>query len=69
MKPNAPTRHVAVRMDEAVVARIDALIPSLSTPWHEATRSDALRSLVLVGLDKMKNDRETAPVTHARGAR
>jgi hypothetical protein len=66
MKPNPPTRHVAVFLDEAIVARVDALIPGLSTPWNKATRASALRSLVLLGLDKTENDRETAPVPRLR---
>jgi hypothetical protein len=66
VKSRHPTRHVAVRLDDTIMTRIDALIPSLSTPWHEATRSDALRSLVHLGLDKMKNGHETAPASRLR---
>jgi hypothetical protein len=42
--------HVAVRLDADTVARVDALAPTLSTAWHTATRSDALRYLILEGL-------------------
>lgn len=45
-----PNRHVAVRLDESTLARIDALIPTLSTPWRQARRSDVLRALILTGL-------------------
>jgi hypothetical protein len=43
-------QRVAVRLDAETVARVDALIPGLSTPWHTAKRSDALRMLILAGL-------------------
>jgi hypothetical protein len=45
------TRHVAVRLDEQTLARVDALIPMLSTPWREAKRSDVLRALIHAGLE------------------
>ena len=44
--------HVAVRLDEATIARIDALIPQLSTDWLQVTRSDVLRSLLLRALEE-----------------
>jgi hypothetical protein len=40
---------VSVRLDPEQVAQVDALIPVLSTPWHGATRSDALRAVVIHG--------------------
>jgi hypothetical protein len=42
--------HVAVRIDDATLAAVDALAPTLSTPWRTAKRSDALRYLILEGL-------------------
>jgi hypothetical protein len=45
------TKHVAVRLDEQTLVRVDALIPSLSTPWRTARRSDVLRALILSGLE------------------
>jgi hypothetical protein len=53
-----PSHHIAVRLDEAVVERIDALLPQLSAPWHEATRSDALRLLLGKGLELAARDPE-----------
>jgi len=51
------TQHVAVRLDDETIARVDALIPLLSTPWRRARRSDVLRALILAGLDyHAKND-------------
>lgn len=44
-------KHVAVRLDAETVARIDALLPGLSTAWFKAKRSDALRAVILAGLD------------------
>lgn len=44
-------RHVAVRLDEQTLARVDALIPALSTPWRRARRSDVLRALIHAGLE------------------
>jgi hypothetical protein len=45
------TKHVAVRLDEQTLVRVDALIPSLSTPWRKAKRSDVLRALIHAGLE------------------
>jgi hypothetical protein len=45
------TKHVAVRLDEQTLARVDALIPALSTPWRHAKRSDVLRALIHTGLE------------------
>jgi hypothetical protein len=45
------TKHVAVRLDEQTLARVDALIPGFSTPWHPAKRSDVLRALIHAGLE------------------
>jgi hypothetical protein len=45
------TKHVAVRLDEQTLARVDALIPDFSTPWHPAKRSDVLRALIHAGLE------------------
>ena len=48
-----PRPHIAVRADEDVVARIGALIAVLSMPWRKATRSDALRVVLLIGLARL----------------
>jgi hypothetical protein len=45
------SRHVAVRIDAPTLARVDALIPGLSSAWHTAKRSDALRFVIGEGLD------------------
>lgn len=44
------TRHVAVRLEEEVLSKVDALIPKFSKPWRTAKRSDVLRALIVAGL-------------------
>jgi hypothetical protein len=46
-----PRGHVAVRLDEPTIARLDALLPLYALPGRDATRSDALRAVVLAGLE------------------
>ncbi len=46
-----PRGHVAVRLDEATIARLDALLPLYALPGRDATRSDGLRAVILAGLD------------------
>lgn len=52
------TAHVAVRLDEETLARIDALAAKLSTEWHDATRSEALRLLIGEALARLEGDPE-----------
>ena len=52
-----PAHHVSVRLDDALIARIDALVPHLSKD-RRATRSDALRLVLLTALDKAEKDPE-----------
>ena len=47
----APKGHVAVRLNEATIARLDALLPMYTLPGRAATRSDGLRAVILAGLD------------------
>ncbi len=46
-----PRGHVAVRLDEATIARLDALLPLYALPGRDATRSDGLRAVILAGLE------------------
>ncbi len=46
----SPRGHVAVRLDEATIARLDALLPLYALPGRDATRSDGLRAVILAGL-------------------
>jgi hypothetical protein len=50
-----PGCHVAMRLSAVQLVRVDALIPSLSTPWFTASRSDVLRALVETGLPILEN--------------
>jgi hypothetical protein len=43
--------HVAVRLDPATIARLDALLPLYALPGRSPTRSDGLRAVILAGLD------------------
>ncbi len=43
-------KHLSVRIEGAVLVRLDALLPSLSTPWYRAKRSDAIRFILAAGL-------------------
>jgi hypothetical protein len=45
-----PKPHVAVRLDEAAVARGEAVRLRLSNEWRDATVSETYRMLVLVGI-------------------
>lgn len=56
----SPKDHVAVRLDGATLARIDALKEVLSTAWHEATRSDVLRAVILTGLENLEHEHRAA---------
>ena len=48
---------VAVELDEATVARLDALVPRLSED-RPMTQSDVLRAVLLMALDKAEKDPE-----------
>jgi hypothetical protein len=43
--------HVAVRLDPATIARLDALLALYALPGRTATRSDGLRAVILAGLE------------------
>src|SRR5690348_2094012 len=43
--------HVAVRLDPATIARLDALLPLYLLPGRTPTRSDGLRAVILAGLE------------------
>jgi hypothetical protein len=54
----AKTKHIAVRLNSDTVARVDALVPGLSSAWHKAKRSDAIRYLILAGLAAVEGQAE-----------
>ena len=43
--------NVAVRLDPATLARLDALLPLYALPGRPPTHSDGLRAVILAGLD------------------
>ncbi len=49
-EPRAPKGHVAVRLDQPTIDRIDALLPLYELPGREPRRSDALRGVLVAGL-------------------
>lgn len=53
-----PSHHVAVRLSATQLARVDALIPLLSSPWYTASRSDAMRAVIETGLPIVENAKE-----------
>lgn len=53
--------HAAVRLDPADMARVDALIPNMSTRDIKAKRSDVLRALILGSLPTFEKDHGIMP--------
>jgi hypothetical protein len=49
--------YASVRLEPAILERVDALIPRFTTAKHPGTRSDAMRALILRGLEHL-NDPE-----------
>jgi hypothetical protein len=54
---------VAVRLDAATQARIDALVPHLSTQW-QATQQDVMRALLRMALEDAEKDPEHFAARH-----
>jgi hypothetical protein len=46
-----PREHVAARLDQATVERLDRLLPLYALPGRPATRTDVVRAVILAGLD------------------
>lgn len=51
----AQKNHASVRLEPEILDRIDALIPQLSPAGRPGTRSDAVRALILSGLEHLKD--------------
>lgn len=49
-------RTVGVKLEPEILARIDALTLRLSTRWRLATRSDALRAVIVLGVERLEAD-------------
>jgi hypothetical protein len=48
---NGPKGHLELRLEPELVAEIDAVARELSTDTYRATRSDAIRMLVIKGIE------------------
>lgn len=48
--------HVSVRLDAATLARVDAWIPGERSDGPSATRSDVLRTLIVLALEQAERD-------------
>jgi len=55
------TKQSAVRLSEPLRERLEALIPALSIPGHEATQSDVLREVIIAGLPVVEKAYGTKP--------
>jgi hypothetical protein len=55
-------RHVAARLSDEIIDRVDAIAERLTNEWHRATRSDALRAVIARGLTAIESD-ASLPVT------
>lgn len=52
-----PTQ-IAVRLEDELLQRIDAVIPKIRTLWHDPTRSDVVRAALLQGLPFIEKEAE-----------
>lgn len=48
-----PTQ-IGIRLEDELVARLDALVPKLRTLWSEPTRSDIVRACILDALPRLE---------------
>jgi hypothetical protein len=55
-KPSVAKPQVTVRLDEKTLKRIDALVPLFTTPGRDGLRSDVLRVVIELGLERFERD-------------
>jgi hypothetical protein len=68
VKPETPKpEHISVRLRPEIIARLDAIIPALSMPWHTATRVTVLRAALLKGLPLLEAEHAPKPRPGKRG--
>ncbi len=60
--------QIALRIEDELLAEIDALVPLLSTPWRKMTRSDVLRAAVIMGLPSLRDQARAMASAFARSA-
>jgi hypothetical protein len=56
-KEKAPTVQTAIRLDQDVLDRLDAVAAKLSRPGLSVTRSDAMRICLLTGLQAIEKEK------------
>lgn len=54
-------KHISVRLGQAILDRVDALIPAMTAPWRPATRADVLRAVIVAGLDILEAEHRRRP--------
>ena len=62
-----PYRIVTVRLKLTILERVDAIAPEMAMPGRKANRSDALRGLIITGLDALEAERAGTPKPGKRG--
>jgi predicted transcriptional regulator len=55
-KEKGPTVQTAIRLDQDVLDRLDAIAAKLSRPGLAVTRSDAIRICLLTGLQDIEKE-------------
>ncbi len=55
--PSVKTQQVGIRLDEDVLARLDAIAEKLSRPGLELTRTDAIRIALETGLKAIEKEK------------
>jgi len=66
-KKSDPAKHVAVRLDDDLRERVEALIPRLSTEWLACTMSDALRACIVRGVPLVEAEFPAKPTPKKGG--
>ena len=51
-----PPDTIGVRAPQALVTRLDELAKLMSTPWHKASRSEAIRAALERGVEAMERE-------------
>jgi len=60
-----PSAQTAVRLEQDLLDRIDALAVALSTEWNRVSRSDAMRAAILRGLPELEDEAKRVAVARA----
>jgi hypothetical protein len=52
--------YASVRLEPEILARVDTMIPRFTTAAHAGTRSDAMRALIVRGLEHLNDPERSA---------